>query len=128
MKNPFTWVEIYVSDMKRAQQFYEAVLKISMIPMEAPGDFGDLQMLCFPWEESGRNISGALCKTKEMQPGSGGTLVYFASDDCSVELSRVANAGGTLLQDKFPWFLWYCYGYRRQYDWVSFDEIVSELH
>ena len=25
-KNPFTWVEIYVEDMSRAQKFYEAVL------------------------------------------------------------------------------------------------------
>ncbi|MFN2429208.1 MAG: VOC family protein, partial [Cryomorphaceae bacterium] len=27
-KNPFTWVEIYVEDMRRAQKFYEAVLQI----------------------------------------------------------------------------------------------------
>ncbi len=101
MKNPFTWVEIYVSDMARAQKFYESVLQISMTPMQAPGEFGDLEMVSFPWQENGDNISGALCKMSDMQPGSGGTLVYFACDDCSVELSRVANAGGTLLQEKF---------------------------
>ena len=28
MKNPFTWVEIYVEDMQRAQKFYENVLQI----------------------------------------------------------------------------------------------------
>jgi uncharacterized protein len=100
MKNPFTWVEIYVSDMARAQQFYETVLQINMIPMQAPGEFGDLEMVSFPWVEGGANISGALCKMSNMQPGSGGTLVYFASDDCSIELSRVADAGGTLLQEK----------------------------
>jgi uncharacterized protein len=38
-KNPFTWVEIYVEDMSRAQKFYEAVLQIEMVPMQAPGDF-----------------------------------------------------------------------------------------
>ncbi len=102
MKNPFTWVEIYVSNMARAQKFYESVLQISMTPMQAPGEFGDLEMVSFPWQENGDNISGALCKMSDMQPGSGGTLVYFACDDCSVELSRVANAGGTLLQEKFP--------------------------
>jgi len=29
-KNPFTWVEIYVEDMKRAKAFYESVLKVSL--------------------------------------------------------------------------------------------------
>lgn len=102
MKNPFTWVEIYVSDMARAQKFYETVLQTTMVPMQAPGEFGDLEMVSFPWVEGGANISGALCKMKDMQPGGGGTLVYFACDDCSVELSRVAAAGGTVLQEKFP--------------------------
>ena len=30
-KNPFTWVEIYVDDMSRAQKFYETVLEIQML-------------------------------------------------------------------------------------------------
>ncbi len=101
-KNPFTWVEIYVEDMDRAQKFYEAVLQIKMIPMQTPGEFGDLEMLSFPWAEGGANISGALCKTSEMKPGTGGTLVYFACDDCAIESSRVESAGGQVLQQKFP--------------------------
>lgn len=47
-KNPFTWVEIYVEDMSRAQKFYEDVLQIEMIPMQTPGGFGDLEMVSFP--------------------------------------------------------------------------------
>jgi predicted enzyme related to lactoylglutathione lyase len=101
-KNPFTWVEIYVEDMSRAQKFYETVLQIEMIPMQAPGEFGDLEMLSFPWAQEERNISGALCKTSEMKPGAGGTLVYFTCEDCAVETSRVEEAGGKVLQDKFP--------------------------
>ncbi len=31
-KNPFTWIEIYVDDMSRAQKFYEAVFQISLSP------------------------------------------------------------------------------------------------
>lgn len=100
-KNPFTWVEIYVADMQRAQKFYETVLDIKMIPMQAPGDFGDLQMVSFPWAAGESNISGALCKTSEVQPGQGGTLVYFTCDDCAVESSRVEAAGGQMLQPKF---------------------------
>jgi len=101
-KNPFNWVEIYVNDMSRAQKFYESILEIKMTPMELPGNFGDLEMLCFPWSENGGNISGALCKTKDFHPGSGGTLIYFTCDDCSIEESRVKNAGGKILQPKMP--------------------------
>ena len=101
-KNPFTWVEIYVNDMSRAQKFYENVLQIEMIPMQAPGDFGDLEMLSFPWAQGENNISGALCKTSEFKPGAGGTLVYFTCDDCATETARVEAAGGTVLQDKMP--------------------------
>jgi len=100
-KNPFTWVEIYVEDMRRAQKFYESVLQIEMISMQAPGEFGDLEMLSFPWAQGEANISGALCKTKEMKPGAGGTLVYFTCKDCSEETARVESAGGNILQDKF---------------------------
>ena len=101
VKNPFTWVEIYVEEMSRAQKFYENVLQIEMIPMQAPGEFGDLEMLSFPWAQGESNISGALCKTSEMKPGSGGTLVYFTCEDCGIETSRVENAGGKVLQGKF---------------------------
>jgi predicted enzyme related to lactoylglutathione lyase len=101
-KNPFTWIEIYVENMNRAQKFYETVLQIQMIPMQTPGEFGDLEMLSFPYAEGEGNISGALCKTKDINPGTGGTLVYFTCEDCSIESSRVENAGGKVLQEKFP--------------------------
>ncbi|MGF1636844.1 MAG: VOC family protein [Cyclobacteriaceae bacterium] len=100
-KNPFTWIEIYVNDMSRAQKFYETILQIEMIPMETPGEYGDLEMLSFPWVEGGINISGALCKTSDMKPGTGGTLVYFACEDCATETARVEGAGGKVLQPKF---------------------------
>jgi uncharacterized protein len=101
VKNPFTWVEIYVEDMSRAQKFYETVLQIEMIPMQAPGEMGDLEMLSFPWAEGQPNSSGALCKTNDFKPGTGGTLVYFACEDCAVETSRVEAAGGQVIQAKF---------------------------
>ena len=100
-KNPFTWVEIYVEDMSRAKKFYETVLQVKMIPMQTPGEIGDLEMLSFPWAAGETNISGALCKTSEMKPGTGGTLVYFTCEDCSTETSRVVDAGGQVLQRKF---------------------------
>ena len=57
-------------------------------------------MLSFPWAEGQANISGALVKTAMMKAGTGGTVVYFACDDCAVEESRVKGAGGEVLQPK----------------------------
>lgn len=101
-KNPFTWVEIYVADMKRAQQFYETILDIQMAELPMPEGMGEMQMLSFPWAEGERNISGALVKMENMNPGTGGTLVYFACEDCATEESRVEKAGGKVLQPKMP--------------------------
>lgn len=99
-KNPFTWVEIYVEEMSRAQKFYETILDIQMTALPMPEDMGDMQMLSFPWAENERNISGALVKMENMKPGTGGTLVYFTCDDCSIEESRVESANGKVLQSK----------------------------
>lgn len=101
-KNPFTWVEIYVDNMSRAQKFYEAILSVKLVEMPMPEGMGDMQMFSFPWDAEGKNISGALVKMDNMPAGSGGTLVYFACDDCSVEEGRVEAAGGKVLQTKMP--------------------------
>ncbi len=101
-RNVFNWVEIYVEDMGRARKFYETVLNEDLIPMQTPDNMDDLQMISFPFKEDGPNISGALVKTSSMKPGSGGTLVYFSCEDCATEISRVAGAGGTILNEKFP--------------------------
>ncbi len=99
-KNPFTWIEIYVDDMDRAQKFYEAILDIHMAELPMSEEMGDMIMMSFPWIENEMNISGALVKMDNMSPGTGGTLVYFACEDCSVEESRVEDAGGKVLQPK----------------------------
>lgn len=100
-KNPFTWVEIYVEDMPRAQKFYETVFEIQMTEMPMPEGVDDMQMVGFPWAED-VNISGALVKSADFSPYAGGTLAYFACEDCAVEESRVAAAGGKVLQPKMP--------------------------
>jgi uncharacterized protein len=99
-KNPFTWVEIYVEDMSRAQKFYETVLAIQLEKLPMPEGMGEMEMLSFPWDENGKNISGVLVKMEDMKPGAGGTMVYLACDDCQIEESRVEKAGGKVLQSK----------------------------
>lgn len=104
IRNPFTWVEIYVNDMNRARKFYEAVLQQKLVEMPVPEIEGmeGMQMVSFPFNEGSPNISGALVKMEHMGPGGGGTLVYFACADCAVEISRVEAAGGKVMQAKFP--------------------------
>ena len=99
-KNPFTWVEIYVEDMDRAQKFSETVFDFKMLALPSPTGMGEIQMVSFPWANGESNISGALVKMDQIKPGLGGTLVYFGCEDCSVEENRVEQAGGKILQSK----------------------------
>ncbi len=100
--NPVVWFEIYVDDMARARKFYGTVLGKELLdmPME---DVGDFEMAAFPWseEENAPNASGALVKVEGMKAGGNSTIVYFGCDDCALEESRVAIAGGKVQQSKF---------------------------
>jgi predicted enzyme related to lactoylglutathione lyase len=98
--NPFTWIEIYVDDMARAQKFYETVLSVQMSELQMPDGMGEMEMVSFPFIEGASNISGALVKMEHFKPGQGGTMVYLACDDCADEESRVEKAGGKVLQSK----------------------------
>jgi predicted enzyme related to lactoylglutathione lyase len=94
--NPVGWFEIYVTDMQRAQTFYEKVLGLTLKKLDSPGR----DMLQFP---SGMNVygsGGALIRMPGFEPGVGGTIVYFMSQDCSIEAARVKDAGGTVTREK----------------------------
>ena len=94
-ENPVGWFELYVQDMARARAFYEAVLETSLSQLPTP----DLEMWAFPRISDAPGASGALVKMTGV-PSGGSTLVYFVCDDCAVEGSRVAGAGGTVHRDK----------------------------
>ena len=105
--NPIGWTEIYVEDLARAQKFYETVMGIKMEPAEMPeGMNADkdsenyFEMLFFPADFEAAGSGGALVKSAMFKPGTGGTLTYFSCDDCALEISRVAAAGGQVVQDK----------------------------
>ena len=97
--NPVGWFEIYVNDLPRATKFYQAVLDKPLAKLDAPN--GDLEMMSFPMEMGAFGAGGALVKMEGMKGGGSGTVVYFVTQDCSVEASRVEAAGGTIVRPKF---------------------------
>jgi predicted enzyme related to lactoylglutathione lyase len=102
MANPVVWFEIYVKDMPRARSFYETVLGVKLARLDAPDAGVPMEMWAFPMEENGSGAAGSLVRMEGVPGGGGGTMVYFRCDDCAVEASRVAKAGGKLERTKFP--------------------------
>lgn len=97
--NPVGWFEIYVNDLQKATKFYEAVLQKPLAKLDAPN--GDIQMMSFPMERDASGATGALVKMDGIQAGGNSTIVYFVTDDCAVEASRVESAGGKIMKPKF---------------------------
>ncbi|MFB6340939.1 VOC family protein [Saccharicrinis sp. FJH62] len=100
-ENPVVWFEIYVNDLNRAKKFYETVFKFELSEMPMPDTGENMKMLFFPADmESKNRASGALIKMEGFEAGGNSTIVYFMSEDCSIEEARVANAGGTVFKSK----------------------------
>lgn len=100
-ENPVVWFEIYVDELSRAQKFYETVFQFKMNEMPMPDTGEDLKMLFFPADmESKNRASGALVKAKGFEAGNNSTIVYFISEDCSIEESRIQDAGGKVMRSK----------------------------
>lgn len=95
-KNPVGWFEIYVQDMARARKFYETVLDGTLEKLPT----GDLEMYAFPGDMIATGSSGALVHMAGVPSGGNSVMVYFTCEDCSLEGSRVAAAGGTVVREK----------------------------
>lgn len=97
MENALRWFEIYVADMARARSFYQKVFAFHFTKMEASSE---LEMWSFsaPPKTDG---FGALVWMKGLSPSGVSTIVYFGSEDCSVEERRVIGAGGRIHKSKF---------------------------
>lgn len=98
--NPVVWFEIYVQDMARAKAFYEAVLDLTLTPLESP--IPGMELWSFPMQQDVPGATGALVRMEGKDSGGGGTLVYFSCADCSVEAARAAANGGQIFREKFP--------------------------
>jgi len=100
-ENPVRWFEIYVQDAQRAMTFYEKMLGLKLERLKE--DMGpEIQaMWMFPSDHSASGATGALVQMKGVPSGGNSTIVYFGSEDCSVEVKRATEAGGTVFKDKF---------------------------
>lgn len=100
--NVLTWFEIPVTDLDRAQKFYETILDIKMVRQNDVGN----EAVFFPYDPnviqatSGR-VTGVLSKSERNQPSSNGTMVYInASPNIQNVLDRVEEAGGRTITPK----------------------------
>ncbi len=101
MKNVINWFEIYTSDFNRAKKFYTEVFKCKLTDLPVDNDrHSQMKYATFQGDEHGTGATGALVKLDEVKPGSGGTLLYFASEEINDELSRVEAAGGKIIRPK----------------------------
>ena len=96
MQNPIRWFEIYVSDMKRAREFYESLFNIKLSKMP----FAEGEMWGFPSNPEQWGCSGSLVKMNGLTPGGVSTIVYFGSEDCAREEKLVTKLGGKIHKSK----------------------------
>ena len=91
------WFEIPVTNMDRAEAFYNTVFKIEVQVQ----DFGGTLMAWFPFDEGKPGASGSLIQNPAYEPSDKkGALIYFNSEDVNNELNRVEDAGGKVVQSK----------------------------
>jgi predicted enzyme related to lactoylglutathione lyase len=98
-QNAVGWFDIYVSDMERAVNFYQSVFQKELENIGDPTD-SNVIMKSFPTDMATYGAGGALVKREGCPPVTGGTIVYFGVNDCSIEESRVNECGGKVINPK----------------------------
>ena len=99
MKNAISWFEIPVTDIDRAQKFYETIFGISLIPMDMP----DMKMRMFPIDNPMEGVGGTLVDSGGFHKPSAtdGPLIYLdGNPDLQIVLGKVEAAGGKVLVAK----------------------------
>jgi len=95
MEHAIDWFEIAVSDLARAQRFYETTLGETLTST----NYGSAPGAVFPGAKNG--VRGALVADPKRTPGGSGARVYLSAtgklDAC---LERVAAAGGNVVMPK----------------------------
>lgn len=99
MTNAISWFEIPATNLERATQFYEAILGISLIPMDLP----NIKMRMFPIDNPMTGIGGAVVDSGGFHKPSAteGTLIYLnGNPDVQTILDKVIAAGGSIMVPK----------------------------
>ncbi|MBK8522143.1 MAG: VOC family protein [Ferruginibacter sp.] len=99
MQHAISWFEIPTTDINRAQQFYETIFGINMIPMDMP----NIQMRMFPLDDMMTQVGGALVNSGGFHKVSAtdGPLIYLnANPDVQNVLDKVVAAGGSIMVPK----------------------------
>lgn len=99
MNHAISWFEIPATNLERAQQFYESVFGISLIPMDLP----NIKMRMFPIDDPMTGIGGAVVHSEGFFKPSAteGTLIYLnGNPDVQLVLDKVTQAGGTITVPK----------------------------
>jgi len=91
MEKIISWVEIPAIDMKRAVNFYNAVLRLDL----KVSDYGVEKMACFPGGE------GAISFAPGFKPSKDGVLVSLnTEEDLNGTIGRIEKYGGSIVQYK----------------------------
>jgi uncharacterized protein len=99
MQNAISWFEIPATDLNRAQQFYEAIFGIQLIPM----DMENIKMRMFPLENMETGVGGAVVDSGGFHKPSAtdGPLIYLnGNPDLQQVLDKVEAAGGKIMVPK----------------------------
>src|SRR4030095_16331941 len=95
MKHLINWVEIPVTDLKRAKKFYNTVFDLEFVEMEQNGN----KYAIFPSED--KFNSGALVQGEYYKPSSNGISIYLdGGKDMDNILKHVEKAGGQVIMPK----------------------------
>ncbi|WP_103070869.1 VOC family protein [Aquimarina sediminis] len=95
-ENPVCWFDIHVANLERAKKFYETVFNVKLVDL--PIEWG--KQSTFPFENEGVNATGALVEKDDYIANENNTIVYFSSEDCVTEETRVEKAGGKIIKSK----------------------------
>lgn len=98
MKNAISWFEIPVTNLNRAQKFYEEILGIRFTTLDLP----NIKMRIFPIEDP-QGVGGSLCDSGGFHKPSStdGPLIYLnGNPDVQSILDKVEKAGGKILVPK----------------------------
>jgi len=96
-KNTVVWMDIPVTDLKRATAFYAKLLDAKL----ASEKMGDTEFAVLP--HAGESVSGCLTVSGDNKPSRNGPLIYLNVNGRLDEAVRIAgDSGGEILEPSHP--------------------------